>query len=152
LKVAYSDQLCLASVRPPTAPRLDFLASLNAKRADEPLVQANQFEAEAWTEFYLLKRRQEALERLQLESGDIVEIEDSGGVRLEEVVSITSDGLIYFRGGHGARQWPDRVTVRSRAQDNSKKARTLKQITANQASLRSTSREFSLAKESELRP
>ena len=152
LKVAFSEQLCLAPVRPTTDLRLDFLASLNRKCAENPQVRANQFEAEAWTEFYLLKRRQKTLERLRLESGDIVQIEDSGGVRLEEVASITSDGRIYFRGGHGAREWPDRVTVRSRARDNSKKARALKQVTANQAAARSTSRDFSLAKELELRP
>jgi hypothetical protein len=152
LKVAYASALCIDPVHPPADSQLEFLSGLNEKRARDSNVLADHLEAEAWINFYLLKRRKENLEKLQIEAGDIVQIEDSGGTRLEEVASIATDGLIYFRGGHGAREWPDRVTVKARGSDNSRKARALKKVTANQASARSTSREFSRVKELELRP
>jgi hypothetical protein len=152
LKVAYASALCIDPVHPPTDSQLEFLSGLNEKRAGDSNVLADHLEAEAWINFYLLKRREENLEKLQIEAGDIVQIEDSGGTRLEEVASITTDGRIYFRGGHGAREWPDRVIVKARSADNSKKARALKKVTSNQASARSTSREFSRVKELELRP
>jgi len=151
LKRAYSAELCTEPVHPATYSQLDYLSGLNAKRARDSRVRTDHTEAGAWIGFYLLKRRRSALERLRLETGDVVQIENSEGSRLEEVASITDDGRIYFRGGHGAREWPDQVTVKTRVRDNSKRARALKQATANQASARSTLRGFSLAKQLELK-
>lgn len=151
LKAAHAAELCLGPVRQPTDSQLEFLSTLNSSRARDVRVLEDHLEAEAWIEFYLLKRRQSALERLQLEAGDIVEIKDSEGSRLQEVVSMTSEGRVYFRGGRGSREWPDRIKVRCRARDKSKKARELRKITANQASTRSRASEWSLAKEKELR-
>ena len=151
LKVAYSAELCTEPVQPATDSQLDYLSDLNKKRAGDAEVHASRIEASAWIEFYLMKQHREALEKLRLEAGDIVQIEDSGGVRHEEVASIAIDGRIFFRGGHGASAFADRVTLKCRAANNSAKARALKKATANKAAERSTSREFSRVKELELR-
>jgi hypothetical protein len=129
---------------------LDFLSSLNAKRARDPLVQADQEEAKAWIEFHLLKRRLEALERLRPEAGDIVQIKDSGGNWLGEVVSIAGNGRIHFKGGQGARAWPDRVTLKCRKEATTKSALKFKKNATNQASTRSRASGWSMAKEQEL--
>ena len=151
LRRAYSAELCTEPAHPATYSQLDYLSGLNAKRARDARVRTDHTEAGAWIGFYLLKRRRSALERLRLEAGDVVQVENSEGSRLEEVASITDDGRIYFRGGHGAQKWPDQVTVKSRVHDNSKRARALKKATANQAASRSTLQGFSLAKQLELR-
>jgi len=149
--VAYAAELCTAPVQPATDSQLDFLSDLNKKRARDGQVRANRIEASAWIEFYLRKRHREALKKLRPEAGDIVQLEDSGGIRHEEVVSIGIDGRIYFRGGHGASAWPDRVTLLSRRTDNSKRARVLKKAALNDASARLNVRHWSLAKQAELR-
>jgi len=48
-----------------------------------------------------------ALSRLKLDAGDLVEVNDFEKGHLEEVASISDAGCVYFRGGHGAREWPD---------------------------------------------
>jgi len=148
--MALATELCFAATSPSTDGQLEFLSNLNTQRARHPHVQASQHEAEAWIEFYLLKRRQQGLERLQLEAGDIVEVKDSGSERLEEVVSIASNGRVHFKGGHGAREWPDKVTVRCRKGTDTPEAKLLRKAAANRAAMRSRSNEFSYAKEREL--
>jgi hypothetical protein len=150
LRVAYARELCLGDVRPASNTQLDFLSTLNEKRALDCRVQSDHIEAGAWIEYYLFKQRLDSLERLRLESGDIVQIEDFSGTRFEEVVSITNDGRVYFRGGHGVREWPDKVTIQCRAKDTSKRAKTLRRSAANQAAARSTVRAWSFVKEMEL--
>ncbi len=150
LRRALESELVVSPVTPSTDSQLDYLGNLNAKCARNPSVRANQDEAKAWIEFYQLVRRQKALEKLQLESGDIVVIKDSGGERLGEVVSIGSSGRIYFKGGQGARAWPDRVLLQSRKSDNSTRARRLKKTAANQAATRYKIAGMSFAKEQEL--
>jgi hypothetical protein len=88
LKVAYSAELCTEPVQPATDSQLDYLSDLSKERGGDAEVHASRIEASAWIEFYLMKRRREALEKLRLEAGDIVQIEDSGGVRHEEVASL----------------------------------------------------------------
>ncbi len=150
LSVALAAELCFPSVLPSTDEQLGLLASLNAKRARDSGVKADYHEAGAWIEFYFLKRRLEALERLRVEAGDIVQITDSAGSRLEEVVSIASNGRVHFKGGQGARAWPDRLSVRCRKGANTKKAQLLRETAASQAAERSRVRGWSHAKELEL--
>ncbi len=151
LKEAYATELCIEPIQPATDSQLEFLSNLNKKRARDPQVTASRIEASAWIDFYLRKKHYEALERLRLVTGDIVQIKNSGGARHEEVVSIAIDGRIYFRGGHGASASPERVTLKCRAANKSAKARALRKVTANQAAGRSTSTEFSRVKELELK-
>lgn len=149
LQAAYAAELC---VEPPTATpdyELEYLATLDAKRARDPRVKADRREAEAWIKFLLFKRRQEALERLQLEAGDIVEIKRSAG-QLGAVASIGGTGRIYFKGGSGAGAWPDMVTVKCRGTATTKKAEALKAAAANQAATRAKADAWSVAKEKEL--
>lgn len=152
LKTALGDELFTDAVRQTSDLRLDALSRLNAHRARDSRVKADHHEAEAWITFYTLDRRRKALSRLRLEAGDIVEVEDFENGHLEEVASISDEGRVYFRGGQGASEWPDRLTVRSRAKDKSKNALALKRDAANRASKRSASRGWSAAKETELEP
>lgn len=150
LRVAYSGELCVDDVRSASYGQLEYLSTLNEKRARDSRVKSDHIEAGAWIQYYLFKRRLDSLKRLRLESGDIVRVEDLSGIRFEEVVSITNDGRVYFRGGHGAREWPDKISVQFRAKDTSKRARILRQSIANKAAERSTVRAWSLVKEMEL--
>jgi hypothetical protein len=93
-------------------------------------------EASAWIYYFTLKARRRALEKSQIEAGDIVEVVGFEGP-LEEVSSIGSDGRIHFKGGAGAGAWPDKVTVQCKRSDESARARELKHKAANQAALRS---------------
>jgi hypothetical protein len=129
---------------------LELLSSLDAKRGRDPRVQADHYEADGWIKFHLLMRRQVALERLRLVAGDIVEVESSAGRSLGEVISITSNGRVHFKGGHGASAWPDKLTVRCRNGTNTKRAQALRKEAANQAAHRSKATMLSQAKELEI--
>jgi hypothetical protein len=91
----------------------EILEDLGSSDEADPL-PADRREADAWIECLRLKARCRALERLQIEAGDIVKVESSDYDRLEEVSSIGNDGRVYFKGGLGGRAWPDVVTVRAR--------------------------------------
>jgi hypothetical protein len=148
LRMALASELGF-SKHPSSDYQLDFLASLNGTRARNPLAQADQQEAAAWIAFYLLKRRRQDLSRLRLEAGDIIEITD-GNERLEEVVSIGSDGRLHFKGGHGAGAWPDQVTVRCRKGTNTPEAEDDRRLAANRAARRSRIDGLSMANEQAL--
>lgn len=150
LKRALEVELAVSPVTSSTDSQLSYLRSLNAKCARNKNVREDQDEAKAWIDFYQLSRREKALEKLQLESGDIVMSKDSGGERLSQVISIGSSGRLYFKGGQGASAWPDRVLLRSRKSEDSISARRLRRAAANQASARYKITGISSAKEQEL--
>src|ERR1044071_8520850 len=107
-------------------------------------------EASAWIRFLRLRGRQQALERVQVESGDIVDILDSDE-EIAEVSSIASDGRIYFKGGMGHGAWPDRICVIGRKADEGETARSARRRAANDRAARARTGYWSLAKQSELR-
>lgn len=150
LKAALAAELCLPTNVASSEGQLELLYGLDAKRACDPLVRTDQGEAGAWILFHLLMRRQQSLERLRLMAGDIVEVKDSVERRLGEVVSISSEGRVLFKGGQGAGAWPDRLKVLCRKEASTHKSRALKKDAANQAAARSKSSAWSHAKESEL--
>jgi hypothetical protein len=92
-------------------------------------------EASAWIGYFYLKSRRRALESLQLESGDIVELLESSG-QFEEVSSIGGNGRIHFKGGAGAGAWPDKVSLSCKKSDQSGAAVEMKRKALNQAALR----------------
>ena len=151
LHVALASHLCMSADNPTSESALQFLADLNPQKAADVRVADSQAEAAAWIRFFLLERRIQCLERLGLEAGDIVELRDSGGVRLAEMISIGGDGRVYFRGGQNLRAWPDLIALRCRKDDNSPLAREYKKEAANQAATRSNRFEWSSAKDRELR-
>lgn len=150
LKTALQELLNLPKPHASTESQLEFLTELDANRAQDVQVRENFEEAHAWIDFHILKRRLQHLKRLQIEAGDIVLVDALDGEHPEEVVSISDDGRINFRGGHGAGAWPDKVTLQYRKNANSVKARALKKCAANRAATRSTNHEWSLAKQREL--
>lgn len=150
LKRALGLELDFAEVTPPTDWQWEYLSSLNVKIEQNSRIRNDREEAGAWITHYLLTRRLKALQQLKLEAGDIVEITDSSGERFAEVVSLSNLGRVYFRGGQGARAWPDRLSIACRASDTSPTAKKLKRAAANQAAVRAKIADFSLAKEREL--
>ena len=107
-------------------------------------------EADAWIYFLRLKTRQRALERLEVEAGDLVKAIGSGGELLAEVSSIGSTGRIHFKGGQGTGAWPDVVTVCCRKRDDGDVARALRRVAANQVASRARTDRWSLGKQAEL--
>jgi hypothetical protein len=150
LKAAFGAEL---NIEPSTARsdiHDDIIAELETSewRADPP--PADGREADAWITFLRLKRRQAHLEQLQPVAGDVVEVNGSHRLQLAEVSSIGSDGALYFKGGGGARAWPDVVSIRSRKGDASDEAQELRVAAANQAALRQRNTNWSMAKQHEL--
>jgi hypothetical protein len=107
-------------------------------------------EAAAWIIYLRLKRRQTAIEKLQLSAGDIVEVNSNNSRQIAEVSSIGSNGRIHLKGGGGAGAWPDLITVLSRKDDDSRRARDLQREAANQVALRARADSWSLNKQREL--
>jgi len=107
-------------------------------------------EAYAWINFLRLKKREQALEEMQLQAGDVVETQGSDGGQLGEVSSIGSSGRIHFTGGAGAGAWPDRVVIRSRKGEDTATAGEFKRKAANQAASRSRASGWSESKQQEL--
>jgi len=95
----------------------------------------NWQEASAWIYCLSLKQRQQALEQLRVEAGDIVKV-GPDATHINEVSSIGSDGRIYFKGGAGAGAWPDTVVVICRKHDDTAAAREYRREAANRAALR----------------
>jgi len=107
-------------------------------------------EAAAWITYLRLKRRQKAIEKLQLSAGDIVEVNGNNGRQIAEVSSIGGNGRIHLKGGGGAGAWPDLIAVLCRNGDDSRRARDLKREAANQVALRARADSWSLNKQREL--
>jgi hypothetical protein len=93
-------------------------------------------EASAWIGYFYLKARRRALEKLQLEAGDIVEVTGFPG-QFEQVSSIGSNGRIHFKGGAGAGAWRDRVSLSCKKSDQSAAGQEMMRKAFNQATLRS---------------
>ena len=127
----------------------DLMASLQTPTLRITTHARNRAEARAWIAYLYLRRRQHALERLELRAGDIVEID--GSEQVAEVSSIGSQGRIYFRGTGSGGAWPDQLIVRSRKDDDSAEARELKRQVTNNVALSARSEFPNLAKLSQLR-
>ena len=98
-------------------------------------------EAEAWILYFYLRRRMKALGEIKLNKGDIVRRKTSGG-EVDEVVSISDDGVVYFTGG-GSRAWPDVLEIVARYGDNSEEGLKFRKIANNRASNRATQFDWS---------
>jgi hypothetical protein len=107
----------------------DILAALEAPTLRITTPPENHAEAEAWIAYLRLKRRQQALERLELMAGDIVEVD--GSEQIAEASSIGSQGRIYFKGSGSGGAWPDKLTVRCRKDANTAEARALMKQASN---------------------
>lgn len=127
----------------------ELMASLQTPTLRITTPAGNRAEARAWIAYLYLKRRQSALERLELTAGDIVEID--GSDQVSEVSSIGSHGRVYFRGTGSGGAWPDQLIVRSRKDDNSSEARELRRQVANNVALSARIEYPNLAKLHELR-
>ena len=101
-------------------------------------------EAQAWVQYFYLRRREQALCALQLNRGDVVQRPGSSR-EVDEVSSIGSDGSVYFTGGR-ARAWPDELTVVTRSGDTSPVGEKARRSAANRASERSLRLAWSTAK------
>ena len=127
----------------------DLMASLQTPTLRITTLAGNRAEARTWIAYLYLKRRQHALERLELMAGDIVEIDRSEQVA--EISSIGSQGRVYFKGTGSGGAWPDQLIVRSRKNDDSAEARELRREVANNVALSARIEFPTLAKLNELR-
>jgi hypothetical protein len=149
LQNALCTELGLGDPAPANEIQHEILEDLRSRDEADPL-PADRREADAWIECLRLKARCRALERLQIEAGDIVKVESSDDDRVEEVSSIGNDGHVYFKGGLGGRAWPDVVTVRARKGETGAAADDLRRDAANQVAIRTQTNHWSAAKQSEL--
>jgi Shedu protein SduA, C-terminal len=116
---------------PPTEPQSRALSLIKFLKKDhdgniEP--QTNS-EAEAWGHYLSLLRRAEHLERIKIETGDVVEIPTKN--RFAEISSIGKNGRVYFKGGYGAGSWPDLLIVHAKVNDNSPDAKKMREKAQN---------------------
>jgi hypothetical protein len=126
------------------------MASLQTSTLRITTPAANRAEATAWIAYLYLKRRRQALVRLELMAGDIVEID--GSAQVGEVSSIGCQRRIYFRGTGGGGAWPDQLIVRNRKEDEeSAEVRELKKQVANNIALGARIEFPNLAKLNQLR-
>jgi antiviral defense system Shedu protein SduA len=149
LQNALSTDLGLGDPAPANAIQHEILEDLRSRDEVDP-PPTDRREAEAWIEHLRLKARCRALERLQIEAGDIVKLEGSDDDRVEEISSIGNDGRVYLKGGLGGRAWPDVVTVRARKGETGAAADNLRRVAANQVATRTRTDHWSVAKQSEL--
>ncbi len=121
-------------------------------RTDEDIAPTppDRREGDAWIQFFRLKARKRALERLEIGAGDIVKTTGSGGEFVAEVSSIGGTGRIYFKGGMGMGAWPDLVTVCCKNGDNSGAAQEVRKVAANLRASRARTDRWSLGKQAEL--
>jgi hypothetical protein len=118
-------------------------AALECDLLDKPF---DRREANSWIEYLHLRRRLECLRAMDLNAGDLVQKFDDDETAIEEVVSISNEGRVYFKGGLGASAWPDNLRVRARKDENS----PLRSKAHSRAALRTNSDTFGRNKQQEL--
>jgi hypothetical protein len=128
--------------------REDILAELETPTFRITTPPENRVEADAWIAFLRLKRREQALQNLELMAGDIVEVD--GTDQAYEVSSIGSDGRVYFKGNGNRGAWPDQLSVLCRKDDNTEQSHEFRRKAANGAALRARVDSWTEAKRYEL--
>jgi hypothetical protein len=149
LQAALNAELGLLAPGPCSDAQQEIISSLETD-VYRDITPSDWREAYAWINFLRLKKREQALEELQLQAGDVVETQGSDDGQLGEVSSIGSSGRIHFTGGAGAGAWPDMVVIRSRKGDNTANAGEFKRKAANQAATRARASGWSESKQLEL--
>jgi Shedu protein SduA, C-terminal len=91
---------------------------------------------DAWVRTLWDLRAIRALERLQIEEGDLVAVDGATDVECDIVASISADGRVNFRGGLGRIARPDRLRVVGRRTDTGEAADRLRAGARNRAALR----------------
>lgn len=150
LRAELARELQVDASQPSTEAEQELLKTLETESLRANPEPRDRGELRAWVDHLRLLRRKEALQRLQLEAGDIVKVMDVGGSHVEEVSSIGSDGRVFFRGGAGAGAWPDQLEVCCRKDEHGEKPDELKRQAANSAATRSRLRGWSEASMAEL--
>lgn len=127
------------------------LEDLSPSLAENLPMDASAAVVEAWILSARAQNRIAALNRLQLDRGDVVELVGRDG--LYEVSSIGDDGRVYCR-GYGVRAWPDRVAaVVARRQDDSDDGDAARREAASERlAVTTAGRGFSEEMRDELRP
>ncbi|MCK1636500.1 DUF4263 domain-containing protein [Bradyrhizobium sp. 157] len=150
LVAALGDAVGAAESEPIHPVQKQILAGL-AKRGFKVDSKPNdRTEANAWISHLRLLVRQASLEKLRLQAGDIVEVNNSAGCFAAEVSSIAETGRVYFKGGNGASAWPDQLKLKCRRDDHSAKALKARAAADNFAAHRARTDTWSESKQREL--
>ncbi|OEO31722.1 hypothetical protein VW23_001030 [Devosia insulae DS-56] len=150
LQTVLGDDIAGESISEVLEVQHELMESLQTTKVRITTPAANRSEARGWIEYLFLRRRQNALRRLEINAGDIVGYPDIEGAY--EVSSIGEDGRVYFKGARTGSAWPDRLVVKARAGDVGREAQDVRRAAASRASLLGTTHELSQAKLFDLRP
>lgn len=95
--------------------QLEYLRDLAEQtQSSVPLIIDDRDTLDAWIAVFHARRAADALEELRPEPGDVVSIDKSGGEAVGEVLSISADGRLNFRGGWGSGARPHQVSIAAR--------------------------------------
>jgi len=126
LKRGLKEALRVDDEGPPTFGQREFLKDLANELGEAmPSDIATRSDASAWILVWDARRTIQALRRLRLKRGDVVEI-PGGNREIEMVASIGADGSVYFRGGGGRRAKAHRLQLLASAGSKSKEAELLR--------------------------
>lgn len=110
--------LLLGEPPPATSGELEYLESLAEETGTDVVGDADDRDAvEAWLRVMYAKRAAEHLRRLQPAPGDVIQLQGPGQGQIGQLSSISKDGRLNFRGGHGAGARPHRCAVIARSGD-----------------------------------
>lgn len=110
---------------------------------------ANLEEAQAWLQYLRFARRKEALLRLKIAAGDVVQLAD-GSTAI--VSSVSEEGRVYLRGGRGRASWPDLITrIEARSADSSAAALRHRARAHNEAALLTKASRWSSVRSDDLK-
>ena len=100
-----------------------------------PTLLASKALVSAWIHLLLGRRTMRALQTMQLEGGDIVQVTSDHGTTMEIVSSISDTGRVNFIGGRGRGAWPHKLRIVARRQDQGPEPQRLRDEITNLAEL-----------------
>jgi hypothetical protein len=128
LRSALRGPLCVDADREPSDGQLEFLDDLSEYLEIERPSPDSYQEASAWIEVLSARRAIDALQRLELRQGDVVQLAGDEGA-FAVVSSIGSDGTVFF--AHGRRLPAHRLEMVARTSDQSELAKRAREQAAN---------------------
>lgn len=144
---AFREPLAIPSPTAASETQMEMLRDVCPSELSDP--QPSRRVVSAWIEYSFLQERLSALNRMQLEAGDLVSRSLLPESQVFEVSSIGEHGVVWLR-GRGGRVWPDQIQRHFRANDRSVEAERLRDKARSFAAL-SSRQSFTSDRASDLR-